>query len=299
MTQSRYTSVRPGQLPTAQYHEYLLGTIGPRPIAWASTLDEEGIPNLAPFSFFNVFGSNPATIIFSPSRRVRDNTTKHTLANCKHSGEVVVNIVSYEQMGQMMLSSAEYPAGTDEIAAVGLRTIPSLEVQPPRIEGAPAQFECRVRQIIETGTEGGSGQLIICDVLVAHLREDVILESGKIDPRRVDSIARMGSIWYTRAREGLFEMPNPRGTGKITELPAFLLESEILTGSDLCRLASTQFRPEAQAVAEYREKEDFLTIMQGSENLQRSAHIAARELIHNNRLEDAWLLLSAAQVQLI
>ncbi|MDZ4838580.1 MAG: flavin reductase family protein [Bacteroidota bacterium] len=289
MSQSNYLQIEPASVTTAQFHEYLLGTIAPRPIAWASTIDLDGKPNLAPFSFFNVFGSNPATLIFSPSRRVRDNTTKHTLQNAEQTGEVVINIVSYAQLGNMVLSSGEFPNGVNEFTESGLEMLDSVMVKPKRVADSPAQFECKVRQIIETGQTGGAGQLILCDVLMVHLRDDILTESGKIDPVAVDGIARLGGLWYCRAKDGLFEVPNPRGNAGIgySSLPAFIKENPILTGSDISRLATTVFRPSSDEIEVITQSPEYSTMHLSTDRIENISR-KVQSLIGTNQLELAW-----------
>src|SRR4028118_1597562 len=180
----------PGEVKTGLLHSYLLGAIAPRPICFASTMDAEGRPNLSPFSFFNVFGSKPPLLIFSPARRVRDNTIKHTLENAYATKEVVINVVNYAIVQQMSLASCEYPAGTDEFAKAGFTPVKSELVKPMRVAEAPVQIECRVNQIIETGTEGGAGNLILCEVLCMHINDEVLADDGTIDLHKIDLVAR-------------------------------------------------------------------------------------------------------------
>ena len=226
----------PGQTPTAQLHAYLLGSVSPRPICFASTIDKDGNPNLSPFSFFNVFGSNPTTLIFSPARRVRDNTIKHTLENVQANQEVVINVVSYDMVQQMSLSSCEYPAGTNEFLKSGFTPVKSDMVKPFRVGESPASLECRVRDIIETGTEGGAGNLIICEVLCMHLNDAVLDANGQIDPHKIDLVARMGGDYYCRASgDAVFTVPKPArelGIG-VDALPAHIRESNVLRGNHL------------------------------------------------------------------
>lgn len=293
-----YKSYEPKELPTTQLHEYLLSTIAPRPIAWASTVDVNGKVNLAPFSFFNVFGSNPPTLIFSPARRVRDNSIKHTLENAMATKEVVINIASYNLVGQMMLSSAEFDEDINEFEAANLTAEPSLKVKPPRVKESPAQFECIVKDIIQTGDQGGAGNLIICEIVQVHLRED-IFDGEKIDPRKVDNVARMGYLYYTRAASGLFELPNPKGkTGLgFGRLPEFVSTSHTLTGNELARLASINYIPgkdEIDMVENSPGMQDILSKYGNSKvELQSKLHNLAKTLINENKLEEAWRVLYA------
>ena len=203
-------TIVPGEIKTGELHSYLLGAVAPRPICFASTLDKDGKPNLSPFSFFNVFGSNPATLIFSPSRKVRDNTLKHTLLNIYETKEVVINVVNYAMVQQMSLSSCEYPKGVDEFEKSGFTKLPSEKVKAFRVAESPVQMECKVRDIIETGTEGGAGNLIICEVLVMHINDNILTEKKQIDPHKIDLVARMGSDFYCRASgAAVFEVAKP------------------------------------------------------------------------------------------
>ncbi|NCX96382.1 MAG: flavin reductase family protein, partial [Chitinophagia bacterium] len=184
--------VFPSDVKTAQLHAYLLGAIAPRPICFASTIDTEGNNNLSPFSFFNVFGSKPPLLVFSPSRRVRDNSTKHTLENVYATHEVVINVVSYAMVQQMNVASCEYPKGTDEFVKAGFTPIASEKVAPKRVKESPVQLECKVNQVIETGTEGGAANLILCEVVCMHINDLILTEQGQIDPHKIDLVARMG-----------------------------------------------------------------------------------------------------------
>lgn len=294
-----FRSYDPQTIPTPQLHEHLLGTIAPRPIAWVSTVDPQGRVNLSPFSFFNIFSSNPPVLIFSPSRRVRDNSTKHTLENAKATGEVVVNIASYELAGQMVLSSGEFEEGVNEFEMSDLAMEPSVLVKPPRVKDSPAQFECRVRDIISLGEGGGAGNLIICDIIYVHLSEDIFNEHGKVDPLRVDNIARMGGIWYTRARDGLFEHPTPKGSTGIgfQRLPEHVRSSRHLTGSELAKLASIAYAPGEEELEMVRSSSGMQEIKSKygdhKEEFDSKIHALAKTLIAENKLEEAWRVLMA------
>lgn len=192
-------SIDPKELTAVQTQAYLQGAVGPRPIAFASTVDEEGNPNLSPFSFFNLFSSNPPILVFSPARRVRNNTVKHTLLNCEATKEVVVNIANYDMVQQLSLSSTEYGDGVDEFIKSGFTKLPSDVVKPFRVAESPVQLECKVNDIIALGDQGGAGNLIICEVVKIHICEAVLDDKGVIDQHKIDLIARMGGNWYTRA----------------------------------------------------------------------------------------------------
>jgi flavin reductase (DIM6/NTAB) family NADH-FMN oxidoreductase RutF len=202
----------PKTLTPVQIQGYLQGAIGPRPIAFASTVDAQGNPNLSPFSFFNIFSANPPILVFSPARRVRDNTIKHTLINCQDTREVVINVVNYAMVQQMSLSSTEYPDGVNEFIKAGFTAVPSHVVKPYRVQESPVQLECKVNEIIALGTEGGAGNLILCEVVKIHINEAVLDAKGTIDPQAIDLVARLGGNWYSRANAGLFEVEKPLAT---------------------------------------------------------------------------------------
>jgi len=203
-------SIDPAELETIEVHKILLSSIAPRPIAFASTIDAKGSVNLSPFSYFNVFSSNPPILIFSPSRRVRDNTTKHTLENAKETKEVVINIVNHSIVEQMSKSSREYDKGVNEFLETGLTQVPSLKVQPPRVLESPISFECKVDNIVSLGDSGGAGQLIIAKVVQIHINKDYLDSEGGIDSEKLDLVARMGGDWYTRVnKDSMFKIPKP------------------------------------------------------------------------------------------
>ncbi len=239
--------INPGETKTAQFHQLLLSAIAPRPICFASTIDKEGRPNLSPFSFFNVFGSKPPILIFSPARRVRDNTIKHTLENAIETGEVVINVVNYAIVQQMSLSSCEYGPGVNEFVKAGLSPLASDLVKPFRVKESPVHFECKVLEVKATGEEGGAGNLIICEVLRMHINDDVLNEQQQIDPNKIDLVARMGGDYYCRASgDALFTVPKPNlqlGMG-IDQLPEDIKNSSILRGNHLGQLANYTQLPE-------------------------------------------------------
>ena len=203
-------SIDPISLQTKELHKILLSSIAPRPIAFASTVDNIGNVNLSPFSYFNVFSSNPPILIFSPSRRVRDNTTKHTLENAMETKEVVINVVNFPIVEQMSKSSIEYEKGVNEFIETGLTQVKSLLVKPPRVLESPISFECRVQEIISLGESGGAGQLIIAKVVQIHIDKKYLDKNGDIDSEKLDLVARMGGDWYTRStKESMFKIPKP------------------------------------------------------------------------------------------
>ncbi|MDC7995234.1 flavin reductase family protein [Altibacter sp. HG106] len=289
-------SVDPKEISTKQLHGYLLGAVAPRPICFASTVDASGRVNLAPYSFFNVFGSNPPIMIFSPARRVRDNTTKHTLENVLTTKEVVINIVSYAMVQQMSLSSTEYPQGVNEFIKAGFTEAPSEVVAPPRVAEAPVQFECKVTEVIATGTDGGAGNLILAEVVRLHVKEAILDDAGGIDPQKIDTVARMGGNWYSRAKEGMFEVPKPLSTLGIgvDALPETIRTSAYLTGNDLGMLGNVEALPAAQAISTFKEtaSESYQYLITSGTN--KEVHEEAQRLLGDGKVSEAWLLLMAA-----
>ena len=287
-------SILPQEVSTGKLHGYLLSAISPRPIAFASTVDDLGNVNLSPFSFFNVFSANPPILVFSPARRVRDNTTKHTLENILITKEVVINIVNYDMVQQMSLSSTEYPAGVNEFLKSGLTEVASDIVKPPRVQEAPVQFECKVNDVIALGNQGGAGNLIIAEVVKLHIKETILDADGKIDANKIDAVARMGGNWYNRSREGMFEVIKPiktRGIG-VDGLPISIKNSTILTGNDLGILGNSERIPTMDEVKEY------LSLMvEKSSDIQASTkeniHKQAQDMLQKGTILDAFKLLLA------
>ena len=290
-------SFTPKELTVAKMHHYLLGAIGPRPIAFASTIDENGQANLAPFSFFNVFSANPPILIFSPARSGRTNTTKDTYNNVKAHPEVVINVVNFDIVEQMSLASSPYPAGENEFVKSGLTPIPSDLVKPFRVKESPVQFECKVNQVIELGTEGGAGNLIICEVVKFHIDESYLDENQLIDQQKIDLVARMGGNWYCRANEhAMFELEKPITTCGVgyDQLPQDFLQSDVLSKNLLARLAGIEEIPDETDVNEYKlmELSDlFLSLDSQPKELELALHKRAKVLLEENKLKDAWLTL--------
>ena len=287
-------SILPQEVSTGKLHGYLLSAVSPRPIAFASTVDGLGNVNLSPFSFFNVFSANPPILVFSPARRVRDNTTKHTLENILINKEVVINIVNYDMVQQMSLSSTEYPAGVNEFIKSGLTEVASDIVKPPRVKEAPVQFECKVNDVIALGNQGGAGNLIIAEVVKLHIKETILDADGKIDANKIDAVARMGGNWYNRSREGMFEVIKPiktRGIG-VDALPVSIKNSTILTGNDLGILGNSERIPTMDEVKEYLslKVEKSLDIQTSTkENLEKQA----QDMLQEGTIFDAFKLLLA------
>jgi flavin reductase (DIM6/NTAB) family NADH-FMN oxidoreductase RutF len=291
-------SIDPQTIPVAKLHGYLLGAVAPRPIALVSTVDAQGNDNLSPFSFFNVFSANPPIAIFSPARRGRDNTTKHTYENVKVHAECVINIVNYEMVQQMSLSSTEYPQGVSEFTKSGLTAMDSMMVSPRRVAEAPVQLECRVKEVIELGNEGGAGNLVVCHIVQIHINEKVLDTNGRIDPFLIDQVARMGGDWYSRARVGMFEVPKPLdkcGIG-VDQLPNDIRLSKVLTGNHLGMLGNTAQLPNETDVNEYKltELADlFLALGDDANALEKALHQRAAALLDQNKVSEAWMTLLA------
>lgn len=281
-------SIDPKEIPTSKLHGYLLSAVAPRPIAFASTMDADGNPNLSPFSFFNVFSANPPVMIFSPARRVRGNTTKHTLENVMVTKEVVINVVSYEMVHQTSLSSTEYAQGVNEFEKAGFTMLKSDVVQPFRVAESPVQFECKVTDIIHLGNEGGAGNLIICEVVKLHINEKVLDENGAIDQHKIDLVARAGGSYYSRAKEGFFEIPKPISTlgMGVDAIPEDIRNSEILTGNDLGMLGNVTQLPSQENVDNFgKDNPQFM----GLEMTKK--HTFAKAFLNMNDTESAWKVL--------
>lgn len=281
-------TIDPKEIPTGKLHGYLLGAVAPRPICFASTIDEDGNPNLSPYSFFNVFSSNPPLMIFSPARRVRDNTTKHTLQNAEKTKEVVINVVNYPIVQQMSLSSTEYPKGVNEFVKAGFTMLPSEEVKPFRVAESPVQFECKVKDIIYTGTEGGAGNLIICEVVKIHINDEVLDKNGAIDQYEIDLVARAGGSYYSRARDGFFEIPKPISTSGIgvDSIPEDIRNSNVLTGNNLGMLGNVESLPSQKDVDNFaKDHSEFV----GLEATKK--HTFAQEYLDKNDVQSAWKVL--------
>jgi flavin reductase (DIM6/NTAB) family NADH-FMN oxidoreductase RutF len=289
-------TITPKEISTSEFHSYMLGVIAPRPIAFASTIDKQGNVNLSPFSFFNAFGSNPPIVIFSPARRVRDNTIKHTLENVYEVDEVVINMVNYAMVQQMSLSSCEYEKGVNEFVKAGFTPVHSTVVKPPRVGEAPAAFECKVKQIIETGTEGGAANLVICEILRAHINEEILDANGRIDPQKLDAVARMGGDWYCRAKgDAIFEVPKPnqkKGIG-IDQIPEHIRYSQILSGNDLGMLGNIEALPDKETIQAFSQQASIQNILrtQPSAAIHQSLHQLAKQYLAAGKIQEAWLTL--------
>lgn len=290
-------SISPKDVSPIKLQGYLQSSVGPRPIAFASTVDVNGNPNLSPFSFFNVFSSNPPILIFSPARRVRDNTIKHTLINCEATKEVVINVVNFDIVQQMSLSSTEYADGVNEFLKSGLTMLPSEVVKPFRVAESPVQFECKVNQIISLGTEGGAGNLIICEVVKLHIDESILDENGNIDQHKIDLVSRMGANWYSRSNQGLFEIPKPLATLGIgvDQIPDFIKESPVFTGNDLGMLGNVESLPSTEDITIFvNENIQVKGVLSSADEMK--VHQKAKEFLNKQDALSAWKVLLAKRV---
>ncbi|MDB3906344.1 flavin reductase family protein [Crocinitomicaceae bacterium] len=289
----------PKDLPVPMIHKHLLGAVGPRPIAFASTVDADGNDNLAPFSFFNVFSANPPVMIFSPARSGRTNTTKDTYNNVKVVPEVVINVVNYDMVQQMSLASSPFDPEVDEFVKSGLTGIPSETIRPKRVAEAPVQFECKVIEVKELGDQGGAGNLVICEVQRIHIREDLLDENGLIDQKKIDLVSRMGGNWYCRADENsMFEITKPITSVGIgyDAIPEDIRSSEILSANDLGQLAGIVEFPNETDVNEHKllELSDlFVSLEDNPSQLERELHVKAKVLLQEDKLNEAWMTLLA------
>ncbi|MEL6862968.1 MAG: flavin reductase family protein [Bacteroidota bacterium] len=267
-------TIDPKNTPTSAVHQYLLGAVAPRPIAFASTIDKDGQANLAPYSFFNCFSSNPPILVFSSNRRVADNTTKDTLHNIQQTREVVINVVNYAIVRQMAVASIGFPSTSDEFVKSGLTPVESEVVRPFRVKESPAQLECQVRDIIALGEEGGAGHLIICEVVRIHIDKGVLDEQGQIDPHKMDLMGRMGRAFYARASgEAIYKIyqnVNELSIG-YDRLPLHVRNSSVLSANNLGQLAGAKALPENSTLTQFRDHDNRIQEILGQENIDIEA----------------------------
>ncbi|MCF6131594.1 flavin reductase family protein [Flavobacterium wongokense] len=289
-------SFEPHTLSPLQLQAYLQTAVAPRPIAFASTMDNNGKPNLSPFSFFNVFSSNPPILVFSPARRVRNNTTKHTLENCEATKEVVINVVNYDIVQQASLSSTEYADGVNEFVKSGLTMQPSDMVKPYRVAESPVQFECRVNEIIALGDQGGAGNLIICEVVKIHVSEKVLDDKNMIDQHKIDLVSRLGGNWYSRSNQGLFEVEKPLTTLGIgvDAIPDFIKKSSVFDGNDFGKLGNIEALPTQEEITIFVQQNFAVKGVLSSDD-EMKIHQKAKEYLNNNDALSAWKVLLAKQ----
>jgi flavin reductase (DIM6/NTAB) family NADH-FMN oxidoreductase RutF len=280
-------------LTTVEKQHYLQHLVAPRPIALASTIGKDGSVNLSPFSFFNLFSNNPPIVVFSPVRRVRDNTTKHSLENILEVPEVVINIVTYDMVHQVSLASCEFPKGTDEFEKAGFTKEKASIVKPPLVKEAKAKLECAVKEVKALGNEGGAGQLVIAEVVCIHINDDLLDEHQHIDQEKLELVARLGGDWYTKvSAENLFKVPKPNrniGIG-MDALPAQIRNSTVLTGNHLAQLANVERMPEREINFHDGRLDALFYYFKGG-NQQRRIHHYAKELLEEGRTAHAWQVL--------
>jgi flavin reductase (DIM6/NTAB) family NADH-FMN oxidoreductase RutF len=291
-------TIQPKDLSTPELQALLQGAVAPRPIAFVSSINGAGAVNLSPFSFFNLFSANPPILVFSPSRRVRDKSTKHTLENVLEVPEVVIHVVGHSLVEQMSLASTEYGKGVNEFVKAGLTEVPSNLVSPPRVKEAPLAFECRVNQVISLGEEGGAGNLVICEVLQIHLDERILDASGAIAPLKLDPVARLGGNWYTKiTAESLFQIPKPLTTLGIgvDQIPEEIRFSPVLTGNNLGRLGNVEQLPSPEEVAAFGSTPEMLELKKrfqlDPESWMDHLHSWAKEELESGDVDLAWKIL--------
>ena len=291
-------TIDPKSISTAQLQGYLQGSVGPRPIAFASTMDANGNANVSPFSFFNVFSANPPILIFSPARRVRDNTIKHTLINAEETKEVVINVVNYDIVQQISLASTEYADGVDEFVKSGLTPVASDIVKPYRVKESPVQFECKVNQIIALGSEGGAGNLVVCEVVKIHIDEAVLDSNGAIDQHKIDLVSRLGGNWYSRSNQGLFEVPKPLATLGIgvDAIPDFIKQSPVFNGNDLGILGNVEALPTTEEVSIFVQQNFAVKAVLSSDDPEK-LQLEAKRYLSINDVDSAWKVLLAEPIK--
>lgn len=291
-------TIDPKSISTAQLQGYLQGSVGPRPIAFASTMDADGNANVSPFSFFNVFSANPPILIFSPARRVRDNTIKHTLINAEETKEVVINVVNYDIVQQISLASTEYADGVDEFVKSGLTPVASDIVKPYRVKESPVQFECKVNQIIALGSEGGAGNLVVCEVVKIHIDEAVLDSNGAIDQHKIDLVSRLGGNWYSRSNQGLFEVPKPLATLGIgvDAIPDFIKQSPVFNGNDLGILGNIEALPTTEEVSIFVQQNFAVKAVLSSDDPEK-VQLEAKKYLNENDVDSAWKVLLAEPIK--
>ena len=287
-------TITPSDLSPMEMQAYLQGAVAPRPIAFASTVDEQGNPNLSPFSFFNIFSANPPILVFSPARRVRDNSKKHTLINCENTREVVINVVNYVIVQQMSLSSTEYPEGVNEFEKAGLTMLKSDVVKPFRVAESPVQFECKVNEIIPLGEKAGAGNLVICEVVKMHIDTEILNEAGVIDPVKIDLVSRLGANWYSRSKDGLFEAIKPLTTLGIgvDSIPEHIKKCGIFDGNNLGKLGNIEHLPTSEEINIFVANNfEIKAVLSGDDVLKK--YQLAKNYLEKEEILTAWKVLLA------
>jgi len=296
-------TINVADLKTSELQNYLQYAIAPRPICFVSTIDKEGNVNLSPFSFFNMFSTNPPVCIFSPARRVRDNTTKHSLENVLEVPECVINIVNYDMVQQTSLASVEYPKGTNEFIKAGFKQLASDLVKPPRVAESPVQMECIVREVISLGENAGAGNLVLAEIKLIHINEEILDEEGKIDQTKIDLVARLGGDWYCRVTEdNLFKVEKPvrtLGIG-VDLIPASIRNSNILTGNNLGQLGNVEALPSDEEIKQFQFDPELRQILNATigdkRTRERELHQYAKILLEKGNVVDAWKVLLGYEV---
>ncbi|HTI60733.1 flavin reductase family protein [Mucilaginibacter sp.] len=285
-------------LSPVDLQNYLQYAIAPRPICFASTVDKEGNVNLSPFSFFNMFSTKPPVCVFSPSRRVRDATTKHTLENILEVPECVINIVTYDMVQQTSLASVEYPKGMNEFVKCGLTPIASELAKPPRVAESPVQFECVVNQVISLGEGAGAGNLVLAEIKLMHISEAILDADNRIDQQKLDLVARLGGDWYARInQDNLFKVAKPVRTIGIgvDSIPYAIRNSKVLTGNNLGQLGNVESLPTDQQIEDYAQSDEIKEILDttigDSQTRETQLHLKAKQLLDEGRVEEAWKTL--------
>jgi flavin reductase (DIM6/NTAB) family NADH-FMN oxidoreductase RutF len=291
-------SINVKDLTTPELHSYLQYAIAPRPICFASTVDKDGNINLSPFSFFNLFSSNPPICVFSPSRRVRGNTTKHTLENILEVPECVINIVNYDMVQQASLASVEYPKGINEFIKSGFTPLASELVRPPRVAESPVQFECVVNEVKPLGDGPGAGNLIIAEIKLIHINEAILDAEGKIDQAKLDLVARLGGDWYCRVtKDNLFKVAKPVRTIGIgvDAIPYAIRNSKVLTGNNLGQLGNVELLPTDEEIEDYSQSPEIKDLLDATigdgQTRETQLHLKAKQLLDEDRVDEAWKVL--------
>ena len=292
----KFKTINPIDYSTKDLHKILLSSVTPRPIALASTIDSDGVVNLSPFSYFNVFSANPPVLIFSPANRVTDNSKKDTLINISKVKEVVINLVDYNIVEPTSLSSVYFEKNVDEFLKSGLTKMESIKVKPPRVLESPVSYECKVNDVISLGNNGGAGNLIICEVLMIHINEEFLNDNGDIDPLKLNLVARMGENYYLDVKkESLFEIKKPVGVNAIgvDSLPNHASESLILSHNDLARLGNIEEIPNIDLINQFKEDNDIKKIISLADHKEKIKllHLRVKEFLNNDDLNSAVLTL--------
>lgn len=297
-----FISIDPRQINQKKRHEYLLSSVCPRPICFASTVDKKGNVNLSPFSFFNVVSSTPPILVFSPARRGTDNTQKHTLTNMLEVEEVVIHIIDYPLVEQMSLTSTPYEKGINEFLKAGLTPLKSKLVRPPRVQEAPIAFECKVRNVIALGDKPGAGNLVLAEVLQMHFHKNYLDQQGNLTPEKMEWLARMGGNWYAKiTKEELFEIPKPNskiGIG-VDQLPISAQKSRVLSGNNLGRLGNKSRKPKPSEIDQMKNTKEIKTILatfHGEKRIEQLHALAKKELERNNEDKALRLVFFAEQL---